>query len=72
MGLGASVWSSDIDKAVSIARRLEAGNVWVNNHFDLSPTRAFGGIKESGLGVEWGLEGLKSFCNIQAIVVNKT
>lgn len=71
MGLGASVWSSNIDEAELIARRLEAGTVWINNHFDLSPTTPFGGVKESGMGVEWGQQGLKSFCNVQAIVVKK-
>ena len=71
MGLGASVWSRNIDHAQRLGRRLEAGTVWINNHFDLSPTTPFGGVKESGMGVEWGLQGLKSFCNIQALIVSK-
>ena len=71
MGLGASVWSKDAENATRLGRRLEAGTVWINNHFDLSPNTPFGGVKESGLGVEWGLQGLKSFCNIQAVIVNK-
>ncbi len=71
MGLGASVWGTDLKKAVSLARRVESGNVWINNHFDLSPTTPFGGVKESGVGVEWGTQGLKHYCNIQAIVINK-
>jgi hypothetical protein len=50
MGLGASVWSSNIETA-------EAGNVLVNTHLDLSPTLPFGGAKESGMGVEW-IEGV--------------
>lgn len=71
MGLGASVWSKDPEKAGHIARQLEAGTVWVNNHFDLSPLAPFGGFKESGLGVELGVGGLKTFCNSQTLMVNK-
>ena len=71
MGLGASVWSSSLEKANRIARQLEAGTVWVNNHFDLSPMAPFGGFKESGIGVEWGIGGLKGFCNSQTLMVNK-
>jgi acyl-CoA reductase-like NAD-dependent aldehyde dehydrogenase len=71
MGLGASVWSADLETANRIAKQLEAGTVWVNNHFDLSPKASFGGLKESGMGVELGLAGLKGFCDSQTLVVNK-
>ena len=71
MGLGASVWSGNIETAERIARKLEAGNVWVNTHSDLSPALQFGGVKESGMGVEWGLQGMKSYCNSQVLVVNR-
>ncbi|KAI6713924.1 hypothetical protein JHW43_003578 [Diplocarpon mali] len=77
MGLGASVWSKDLETAERLARQLEAGTVWVNNHFDLSPLAPFGGFKEvadvsqSGLGVEMGLAGLKAMCNSQTLMVNK-
>ncbi|CZT09635.1 related to aldehyde dehydrogenase (NAD+), mitochondrial [Rhynchosporium graminicola] len=71
MGLGASVWSSDFENAGKIARQLEAGTVWVNNHFDLSPMASFGGFKESGLGVEMGIGGLKAMCNSQTLMINK-
>lgn len=71
MGLGASVWSNDIDKAAKFSRRIQAGSVWINNHFDLSPMAPFGGHKESGVGVEWGLNGLKSFCNVQSLFLDK-
>jgi acyl-CoA reductase-like NAD-dependent aldehyde dehydrogenase len=71
MGLGASVWSGNIETAERIARKLEAGNVWVNTHSDLSPTLQFNGVKESGMDVEWGLQGMKSYCNSQVLVVNR-
>ncbi|KAH8598225.1 aldehyde dehydrogenase [Bisporella sp. PMI_857] len=71
MGLGASVWSSDLDEAARIAERLDAGNVWVNAHLELDPKFAFGGHKESGIGSEWGISGLKAFCNIQTLYLKK-
>ncbi|KAJ5041516.1 uncharacterized protein L3040_005101 [Drepanopeziza brunnea f. sp. 'multigermtubi'] len=71
MGLGASVWSKDVESASRIARQLEAGTVWVNNHFDLSPMAPFGGFKESGWGVEMGVAGLKAMCNSQTLMINK-
>ncbi|KAM5341496.1 hypothetical protein ACJ41O_014527 [Fusarium nematophilum] len=71
MGLGASVWCNDIKKAQRVARELQAGSVWVNNHFDLSPIAPFGGHKESGVGTEWGANGMKGFCNVQTLFLNK-
>lgn len=71
MGLGASVWSSDLTEAERIAKRLEAGSVWVNAHIDVSPMVPFGGHKESGIGSEWGASGLKHFCNSQSLFLKK-
>eukprot|EP00405_Crypthecodinium_cohnii_P039177 CAMPEP_0206543612 /NCGR_PEP_ID=MMETSP0325_2-20121206/10990_1 /ASSEMBLY_ACC=CAM_ASM_000347 /TAXON_ID=2866 /ORGANISM="Crypthecodinium cohnii, Strain Seligo" /LENGTH=288 /DNA_ID=CAMNT_0054042131 /DNA_START=127 /DNA_END=993 /DNA_ORIENTATION=+ len=53
-GLGASVWSSNLDRAQEVASRLEAGTVWINNHSELSPDVPFGGCKESGFGKQLG------------------
>lgn len=71
MGLGASVWCNDLDKAAEVAKQMQAGTVWINSHFEISPLAAFGGHKESGIGVEWGTNGLKGFCNVQTIWFNK-
>lgn len=71
LGLGASVWTEDLTRAARVARQLEAGTVWTNNHFVLSPAIPFSGHKESGLSVEWGLAGLKSFCNVQSLFLHK-
>jgi aldehyde dehydrogenase (NAD+) len=71
-GLGASVWSADTDKALAVAARLQAGTVWVNESQHLSPLAAFGGHKQSGLGVEGGLEGLLEYTNAQTTFVKKT
>ncbi|MFW0794880.1 aldehyde dehydrogenase family protein [Gordonia sp. CPCC 205515] len=59
VGLGASVWSSDRDKARDVAARLEAGTVWINKHGGVHPMIPFGGVKKSGYGLEFGVEGLK-------------
>ncbi|KAH6876214.1 aldehyde dehydrogenase-like protein [Alternaria rosae] len=70
-GLGASVWSKDIKRAEGMARRLEAGSVWVNSHFDVDPRVPFGGHKESGVGMEWGMEGLRHYTNSRSLWVWK-
>ncbi|MDE0884120.1 MAG: aldehyde dehydrogenase family protein [Myxococcota bacterium] len=70
-GLGGSVWSADIEKATEMASRLESGSAWVNQHFNLSPFLPFGGIKESGMGVENGPWGLAEFTSSQVLNVKK-
>ncbi|MEZ3161230.1 aldehyde dehydrogenase family protein [Microbacterium sp. BWT-B31] len=59
-GLGASVWSADVDAAVEVAKRLQAGTVWINQHGTLNPVVPFGGTKASGYGQEFGVAGLKA------------
>lgn len=71
MGLGASVWTKDFEQANRIAEQLEAGNVWVNTHLDIRPDAAFAGYKQSGIGAEWGSEGLRSYCNTQTLYLRK-
>lgn len=70
-GLGASVWSKDIARAERMARQLSAGSVWVNSHFDVAPNVPFGGHKESGIGMEWGIEGFKGYTNTRSLWVWK-
>ncbi|KAK8258427.1 aldehyde dehydrogenase domain-containing protein [Phyllosticta capitalensis] len=71
MGLGASVWSSDLDRAARIARQLESGSVWVNTHLEIDPNAPFGGHKESGVGYELSAGGFKAFCNVQSLFLKK-
>ncbi len=59
-GLGASVWSDDVDAAVDVAKRIQAGTVWINQHGALNPVVPFGGTKQSGYGQEFGVAGLKA------------
>ncbi|MBY8822164.1 aldehyde dehydrogenase family protein [Sphingomonas colocasiae] len=70
-GLAASVWSRDIDAAQGIARRIEAGTVWINEIHSFSPHVAFGGHKQSGIGIENALDGLAEYTNAQTIVTNR-
>jgi len=67
-GLAASVWSADVRKAQDIARRLEAGTVWINQIHVFGPDIAFGGHKQSGMGIENSLHGLSEYCNMQTIM----
>jgi len=67
MGLGGSVWSSDLQKARDVALRLESGSAWINAHGGLNPNAPFGGVKQSGIGMEFGVEGLKEFTSIQTL-----
>jgi phenylacetaldehyde dehydrogenase len=60
VGLGASVWSSDLKAAREVAARIQAGTVWINKHGAVDPRVPFGGAKQSGYGLEFGVEGLKS------------
>lgn len=69
LGLGASVWSADEARAIDVAGRLEAGTVWVNQHPMLSADTPFGGVKQSGLGVEGSRHGLLAFTDISVLRV---
>ena len=60
VGLGASVWSSDPTAAREVAARIQAGTVWINKHGAVDPRIPFGGAKQSGYGLEFGVEGLKA------------
>ncbi len=66
-GLGASVWSSDRSRAREVAQRLQAGTIWINGHGGLHPKVPFGGVKGSGYGLEFGVEGLKAVAVPQII-----
>ncbi|MFI6166257.1 aldehyde dehydrogenase family protein [Nocardia sp. NPDC051052] len=67
VGLGASVWSADKATARAVAVRIEAGTVWINSHGGVHPMIPFGGVKQSGYGLEFGVEGLKSVAAPQVI-----
>ncbi len=70
-GLSGSVWSSNWEKAAEVARQLECGSAWVNQHLAIAPNLPFGGAKWSGIGVENGPWGLLGFTEIQVVNIAK-
>ena len=70
-GLGASVWSADIEAAKGLADSLEAGTVWINETQYLTPHAAFGGAKHSGIGAEGGAHGVYEFCQPKTISIRR-
>ncbi len=70
-GLGGSVWSKDLDKAYAIAKQMDAGTIWVNQHCAFGPHIPFPACKDSGIGVEWGKEGLYEFTALRVINISK-
>jgi acyl-CoA reductase-like NAD-dependent aldehyde dehydrogenase len=70
-GLGGSIWSKDLDKAMDLAGRMDTGTVWINKHAELAPNIPFGGAKMSGMGTELGEEGLLEFTQMHVINMAK-
>jgi acyl-CoA reductase-like NAD-dependent aldehyde dehydrogenase len=70
-GLAGAVWSNDVEQAKSIARRLETGTVWINQNLKMRPDTPFAGHKQSGFGVENGMEGMLEYMVPQSIYIPK-
>jgi len=68
-GLGASVWTKNIEKAMKVAKNIVTGTVAINGLVKSDPKLPFGGVKKSGFGRELGELGLKEFANIKTINV---
>jgi acyl-CoA reductase-like NAD-dependent aldehyde dehydrogenase len=68
-GLGAAVWTRDLSRAHTVARRIKAGTVWVNTYMALDPTMPFGGYKQSGNGRELGLDWYHHYTEEKAVFV---
>lgn len=66
-GLGAALWTRDIERARGLTRRIDAGAVFVNGVVASDPRLPFGGIKQSGYGRELGVWGLREFTNIKTV-----
>jgi aldehyde dehydrogenase (NAD+) len=69
-GLAAGVWTRSLTRAHRVARRLEAGTVWVNTYRALSPLSPFGGFKMSGYGKEGGETVMHEYTRLKSVWVN--
>ncbi|KAJ4129787.1 mitochondrial aldehyde dehydrogenase [Fusarium equiseti] len=69
-GLGSALFTTNLARAHQIAKRIEAGMVWVNSSNDSDWRIPFGGVKQSGIGRELGEAGLAAYSNIKAVHVN--
>lgn len=70
-GLGGSVWSANLGRAYDVAKKVRSGTVWINHHLHLHPSVPLGGIKQSGHGFDYGVEGLKEYTQITMIRIKK-
>jgi aldehyde dehydrogenase (NAD+) len=69
-GLGASVFTQNIQRGHRVATEIESGMVWINSSQDSDPRIPFGGVKQSGIGRELGEAGLEAYSQIKAVHVN--
>ncbi len=69
-GLAAGVWTNDVKRAHRMAKRLEAGTVWINTYRALTYASPFGGYKQSGYGREMGLEAVREFTQVKSVWVD--
>ncbi|AEG48137.1 Phenylacetaldehyde dehydrogenase [Sphingobium chlorophenolicum L-1] len=69
LGLAASLWTQDIDQAMALTRRIEAGTIWVNSHVFIDPNMPFGGFKQSGLGRDFGMDWLDGYTEEKSICI---
>ncbi len=66
-GLAAGIWTRDTGRALRLSEQLEAGTVWINTYKVFAISTPFGGFKESGLGREKGIQGLKAWMQQKSI-----
>jgi acyl-CoA reductase-like NAD-dependent aldehyde dehydrogenase len=69
-GLGASVWSRNVNRATDVAEQVSSGTVWVNRHMSVDPSVPFRGARQSGIGVELGEAGIHEFTQAQVVNVS--
>jgi phenylacetaldehyde dehydrogenase len=68
-GLAASLWTNDLSKAMNLLPRIEAGTVWVNAHVLLDPAMPFGGVKQSGMGREFGRTVIEAYTELKSVCI---
>jgi succinate-semialdehyde dehydrogenase/glutarate-semialdehyde dehydrogenase len=70
-GLGTSIWTRDVEKGLSLSKKIESGAVFINALVKSDARLPFGGIKRSGYGRELGIAGIREFVNIKAIAAQQ-
>jgi succinate-semialdehyde dehydrogenase/glutarate-semialdehyde dehydrogenase len=70
-GLGAEIWSENLERALKLAKRIKSGFVAINGMVKSDPRLPFGGSKRSGVGRELSHYGLMEFVNIKTVTINK-
>ncbi|HKV42021.1 MAG TPA: aldehyde dehydrogenase family protein [Blastocatellia bacterium] len=69
-GLGSSIWTNDLKRAMKAAERINAGYTWINSPQTIYDELPFGGLKQSGIGKEHGTEALEYYTETKSVVVN--
>jgi aldehyde dehydrogenase (NAD+) len=70
-GLGGGVWSRTPSRAEAVARRIRAGTVWINEWHLISERAPFGGYKQSGIGREFGVDGIREYAELKHIHIDE-
>jgi aldehyde dehydrogenase (NAD+) len=68
-GLAAGIWTESVRRAHRVARRVQAGSVWVNTYRMVAPNAPFGGFKMSGIGRENGRDAVRAFTELKTVWV---
>jgi len=68
-GLTASLWTRDLNAALDLVPRLEAGTVWVNSHTLIDANLPFGGYKQSGVGRDFGTQWLDAYTEQKSVCI---
>jgi acyl-CoA reductase-like NAD-dependent aldehyde dehydrogenase len=69
-GLAGGVQSTNLDRALNVARQMRTGTVWINDYHLIDPQRPFGGYKQSGIGRELGIQGLRAYQQVKHLHAN--
>ncbi|MBB5917355.1 acyl-CoA reductase-like NAD-dependent aldehyde dehydrogenase [Nocardia transvalensis] len=68
-GLSGSVWTTDIERGLGVVRRIRSGTLGINQAYSMDPAAPFGGVKDSGIGREFGPEGLDGFLDTKSVSI---